>query len=135
MLMEKEYAPYSKWFGSAFAQLGCAPRLIPVLERVLRSRDWEEREGNLAVAYEVVAAMHNDLGITAPVSTQTSQFHSRPFRVIQADSIARAIWESIKDENVRALPYGVGKVDQYVDSTDILSSTERARKLSALHTE
>ena len=28
-LMERRYAPYSKWFGSAFAQLGCAARLTP----------------------------------------------------------------------------------------------------------
>jgi hypothetical protein len=135
MLMEKQYAPYSKWFGSAFAQLTCAPRLTPILERVLRATDWREREGSLAVAYETAATMHNDLGITAPVSTQVSQFHDRPFSVIQGEPIARAIWESIQEEEVKALPYGVGKVDQYVDSTDILSSTERTRRLSTLYAQ
>jgi len=135
MLMEKEYAPYSKWFGSAFAKLTCAPRLTPVLQGALRAADWREREGNLVAAYEIAATMHNDLGITAPVPTQVSQFHDRPFRVIRGESIAQAIWECIEDEEVRALPYGVGKVDQYVDSTDILSNTERSRRLSALYGE
>lgn len=36
-LMERQYAPYPKWFGSAFGQLDCASHLKPVLERVLRS--------------------------------------------------------------------------------------------------
>src|SRR5207237_133961 len=31
MLMERQYAPYSKWFGSAFARLTCAPVLTPLL--------------------------------------------------------------------------------------------------------
>ena len=31
-LMERRYAPYSKWFGSAFARLDCAPRLAPHIE-------------------------------------------------------------------------------------------------------
>ena len=34
-LMERRYAPYSKWLGTAFARLDCAPRLQPVLHEVL----------------------------------------------------------------------------------------------------
>jgi hypothetical protein len=79
--------------------------------------------------------MHNDLGITPPVLARVSQFHGRPFLVIQGEAIARAIWDVIEDEVVRALPYGVGKVDQWVDSTDILSSTPRWRLLRALYGE
>jgi hypothetical protein len=135
LLMERQYAPYAKWFGSAFARLKCAKCMTPILESVLRSRNWRQRERNLAAAYKVVAHMHNDLGITPPVPTQVSQFHTRPFMVIHGESIGEAIWEAIEDEQVRALPYGVGKVDQYVDSTDILSNAERFRKLNALYKE
>jgi hypothetical protein len=135
LLMEKQYAPYAKWFGSAFAQLDCASRLIPVLARVLSAAEWQDRERHLNAAYEIVAAMHNDLAITAPVTTKVSHFHDRPFLVIQGETIATAIWEAIQDEEVRALPYGVGKIDQYVDSTDILSSIRRCHRLSALYEE
>jgi hypothetical protein len=134
-LMEKQYAPYSKWFGTAFAQLDCAGRLAPLLERVLTSQIWQEREQHLSAACEHVAAMHNDLGITEPVPIQVSQFHNRPFMVIQAEAIARAIWEAIEDDEVKALPYGVGKIDQYVNSTDILSHTDRCRKFGMLYGE
>lgn len=133
-LMERQYAPYPKWFGSAFGQLNCASRLKPVLERVLRSTSWQEREQHLCSIYETVAAMHNDLRITEPVPTRVSQFHNRPFLVIKGKTIATAIWDAIQDPEVRALPYGVGKIDQYVNSTDVLSHTERYRKLGVLYT-
>jgi hypothetical protein len=133
LLMEKQYAPYAKWFGTAFAQLDCAPRLAPILERVLAAAEWQDRERHLNAAYEIVAAMHNDLTITGPVPTRVSRFHDRPFLVIQGETIASAIWEAIQDKEVRALPYGVGKIDQYVDSTDILSSSTRCRRLRALY--
>jgi len=135
LLMEKQYAPYPKWFGSAFARLDCADLLMPIFEKVLWSRNWQDRQEHLAAAYEIVATMHNDLAITEPVPTTASQFHSRPFMVIHGDAIARAIWEVIEDPEVKRLPYGVGKVDQYVDSTDTLSHSGRCQKLRALYRE
>jgi hypothetical protein len=133
LLMERQYAPYAKWFGSAFAQLPCAGRLTPVFRQVLAATGWQERGKHLNTACEILAAMHNDLGLTEPVPTQVSQFHSRPFRVIQAETIAMRLWEAIQDEQVRALPFGVGMIDQYVDSTDVLSHTDRCRRLSVLY--
>ena len=133
MLMERQYVPYPKWFGSAFAQLECADRLTPIFQRVLASATWQDRERHLCAAYEMVAAMHNELGVTDPVPTRVTQFHDRPFLIIQGEDVARAIWDAIEDPEVRALPFGVGKVDQYVDSTDILSYTERCRDLGVLY--
>jgi hypothetical protein len=133
LLMEKQYVPYSKWFGSAFAQLACADRLAPVLEAVLSSTGCQERERHLCAAYEMVAAMQNDLGMTEMVPTKVRQFHNRPFRVIEGEEIAKSLWDAIQDPEVRALPYGVGAIDQYVDSTDVLSYTVRSRKLGALY--
>lgn len=135
LLMERRYAPYPKWFGSAFAQLRCAGILTPVLQGVLRAADWQGREEHLSAAYEIAAAMHNDLGITAPVPARVSRFWGRPFWVIQGERIARAIWEAIQDQEVKRLPYGMGKVDQYVDSTDVLSHPGRCCRLGALYAE
>jgi hypothetical protein len=53
--------------------------------------------------------------------------------VIQGETIARAAWDAIQDPAVKALPYGVGKLDQYVDSTDILTHARRFRALSAIY--
>ena len=135
LLMERQYAPYPKWFGTAFARLNCATALTPILHGVLRAATWQEREKHLSAAYEIGAAMHNDLGITAPVPARVSRFWGRPFWVIHGDKIARVIWDVIQDQEVKRLPFGLGKVDQYVDSTDILSDPGRCRRLGALYTE
>ena len=61
-LMEQLLSPvYPKWLGSAFAQLQCAPTLLPLLERVGAASDWRERDGALATVYRQLAEMHNAL--------------------------------------------------------------------------
>jgi hypothetical protein len=55
--------------------------------------------------------MHNKLRITKPVPTKVRNFHNLPFKIIGGSKIADAIWKSIDDEEVKALPFGVGKVD------------------------
>jgi hypothetical protein len=132
-LMERRYAPYSKWFGSAFTRLACAARLLPHLDAVLAAREWQDRQQHLVHAYAIVAAMHNDLGITEPLSTQASHFHGRPFLVIGADRFADAIRDQIQDQRVRNLPAAIGSVDQYVDSTDVLSNPVLRRRVRAIY--
>ena len=133
-LMERQYAPYSKWFGCAFARLACAAHLTPHLDAVLAARRWQDRQQHLVHAYETVAAMHNDLGITVPLSTQASQFHGRPFLVIHAGRFADAIRDRIKDERVRHLPESIGSVNQFVDSTDVLGNPALRRQAKAIYT-
>lgn len=132
-LMERQYAPYSKWFGTAFAQLDCAGRLTATLAAVLEARDWKERERCLSAAYEQVARIHNELQLTPPQTTRVSNFHSRPYLVIHADNFANALREAISSPEVRALPAHIGAVDQFVDSTDLLEDPDRLSQLGVIH--
>ena len=132
-LMERQYAPYLKWFGTAFAQLDCAGPLTPILSQVLSADTWQDREKQLSAAYEFAAARHNDLGITEPLSTRVSRFHDRPFLVIHADRFADAIRARITSEEVLALPENVGGIDQFVDSTDVLAYPERFDLLRSVY--
>jgi hypothetical protein len=132
-LMERQYAPYIKWLGTAFKQLHCAAQLLPTLMRVLNAATWQEREKHLTSAYEFVARMHNNLGLTEPLPTQVSPFHERPFQVIHAENFAHAIYATIGDEKVRALPLNLGAIDQFVDSTDVLSSPARCDQLKLMY--
>ncbi|MBZ0288211.1 MAG: DUF4037 domain-containing protein, partial [Anaerolineae bacterium] len=68
-LMERQYAPYSKWFGTAFSKLAAAEKLNQPLRWALLAQNWRERELYLSEAYETLAALHNALNITAPQST------------------------------------------------------------------
>jgi hypothetical protein len=124
-LMERRYAPFIKWLGSAFAQLDCAGDLVPMFKRVLEANAWQERQTHLTVAYESVARMHNALGITKPLTKEVSQFHSRPFLVIHADRFVNAIRAEVKSEEVLALPEHLGSVDQFLDSTHALRYLNR----------
>jgi len=130
-LMERRYAPYIKWFGSAFAQLGCAGALVPMFTRVLEASSWEERQAHLTLAYEFVARMHNTLSITEPLTTEVSPFWKRPFLVVHADRFVDAIRGAINGEEVLALPEHLGSVDQFVDSTDALEVPDRYRAIYA----
>jgi hypothetical protein len=132
-LMERRYAPYSKWFGSAFARLACAARLAPHLDAALAAHGWHDRQQHLVHAYQIIAAIHNDLGITEPLSTQPSHFHGRPFLIIEAGRFADALRDQIRDERVRNLPEAVGSIDQFVDSTDVISNAEVRRQAKAFY--
>jgi hypothetical protein len=132
-LMERQYAPYSKWFGTAFARLDCADRLLPEIDGALRAEAWQERERHLSALYEAVAEQHNALQVTAPLPTEVSQFHSRPYLVAQSNLYVDALRAAIEDERVKALPAHLGAVDQYVDSTDVLDRLGRLDQLKALY--
>ena len=122
-LMERTYAPYPKWFGTAFKQLSCADALSPHLSAALASTTWQERERHLCDAYRLVAEMHNRLGITEPVPTEPRAFFGRPFRVIEIHGFAGRILQRIGDERVRRLAARrpIGSIDLFSDSTDLVS--------------
>lgn len=132
-LMERAYAPYSKWLGTAFALLPCAGPLLPHLHATLRATSWQERERHLCAAYAQVAALHNALGITESLPATVSRFHDRPFLVIGGERFVRAIRARITDPAVLALPPGIGAVDQYVESTDFTTNTALLLRLRAVY--
>jgi len=119
-LMEKTYAPYSKWFGTAFNRLDCAPSMSPHLRAALSSETWREREEHLARAYRIVAEMHNKSGITEPLPTEPRDFFGRPFRVIELHGFAGALFSRIEDERILRIARPIGGVDIFSDSTDLL---------------
>ncbi|MBD0292663.1 MAG: DUF4037 domain-containing protein [Jiangellaceae bacterium] len=134
-LMERQYAPYAKWFGTAFSELPCAPELSPVLWRAQRAATWEEREAALCEAYEELARMHNALQITAELRVTTSAFFRRPFRVIGGQRFADAIVATIDDPDVRLLADRrlIGGIDQVSDNTDLLEGTQWRGRLRWLY--
>jgi hypothetical protein len=114
----------------------CADDLAPILSRALLAKAWQEREKHLAAAYELVAAMHNRLGITEPLSVNVSSFFGRPFLVIHlGGSFADAIRASITDPVVKRIAGRklVGSIDQISDSTDILSDPQWRTTLRRLY--
>jgi hypothetical protein len=112
-LQERQYAPYAKWFGTAFGRLDGAEQLSPVLEAALRAERWPEREAALNAAYELVARRHDLLGVTPPVPTESVRMWDRPFAVTWGD-FPGALQAQIRDPEVRRIAdrWPTGGVDQ-----------------------
>jgi hypothetical protein len=134
-LMEKQYAPYPKWFGSAFQQLSCAVDLSPILWRVQMAEIWQEREAALGEAYQYLAGMHNTLSITEYLPEQVSSFHDRPFQVIHGEVFANAILAQIKDPHVQEIAQHtlIGSVDQISDNTKLRSDLTKRSIIRQLY--
>jgi hypothetical protein len=129
-LMEREYAPYSKWFGTAFSRLPCGAELSPLLQQVLRAESWQDRESALMAAYEGVAARHNALQITPPVALGVEQMWDRPFKVSWGD-FPTALAAQIEDPTVKEIAerWPVGAIDQLREILWFPSQRERLLRL------
>jgi hypothetical protein len=131
-LLERRYAPYSKWLSTAFARLACGPALFPLFTRVLHAEDWQAREAALAEVYAAVIRLHNGLRITPPMEEAVSPYYTRPYLVIHADRVAGALVDAISDPAVRRLP-AYGGIDQLSDNTDLLGPADVRAKLRVLY--
>ncbi|MDQ1435381.1 MAG: hypothetical protein QOF59_2197, partial [Actinomycetota bacterium] len=131
-LLARVYWPYEKWFGSAYRTLPYAGDVLPALEAALDAPDHPRREDALVAAYESLARLHNETGLTDPVDPSVSFFYARPFRVPKSDRFVEACLRGVHDDWLRSMPL-VGSIDQIVDSTDVLENMHLAPALRALY--
>ena len=132
-LMERKYAPYSKWFGTAFNHLACAQKLAPIFMQVLQASGWRARQEFLAKAYETVAGMHNALGITIPLKEPAAQYHERPYLVFGDEGYVEEIRKVVTNEEVLKIKHNLGSVNQFIDSNDQLNNLYLCKKLKGLY--
>ncbi len=134
-LMERKYAPYAKWLGTAFTRLEGSKDLLPIVQEVLGSNHWEKRQERLAEAYEILAAKHNTLKITEPLDEKRSYFFDRPFLVIDAKRFSDAITAQIVDPTIKkiAKESRIGNIDQISDNTDLLADPRWWKTLRKLY--
>jgi len=129
-LLERQYAPWDQWLARGLANLRHASRLAPLLSRALSAYDWMQREQRLVDAYAILAALHNNLGLTAPLETM-SERGPRSFLTIHADRFAAALAEKITDEELKPLLTALtGAVDQFVSSDEVLLDPRLIDRLS-----
>ena len=125
-LIERRYAPYSKWLGAAFSRLPCAGDLSPLLDRALGAPDWKTRDAALAEAYLAAAELHRSRGLPGGFQPRVGAYFTRPFTVINADEIVASIRAEIVDPALRGLPV-IGALDEVTDSTAVIESPQRSR--------
>jgi hypothetical protein len=120
-LLERRYAPYPKWFGTAFGQLEAAAELGPLLGELVSAQTWPERQDAYATAAGLLLRRQNELGLAEPVDPRPHLFFSRPFWVVNAEQAVDALVAAVTDPGVRHLTGRklIGGVDQWSDSTDL----------------
>ncbi|WP_287203038.1 DUF4037 domain-containing protein, partial [Mesorhizobium sp.] len=115
MLVERRYAPYPKWFGTAFARLPCAPELRETLEQILSAPDWPKREAGLFDACRFIAELQMARGVPGAIAPSVGSLHNRPFRFVDSLQIGNALRSAIADRELRELPE-FGAADQSISS-------------------
>ena len=131
-LYERRYAPYSKWFGTAFSRLGCGPELTPLMRDTLLADGWREREQRLALVYEAVARLHNESQLTAPVEAKVSP-HGRPYLIIHAHRFGMALCAKLQARGFPGTKFWVGSVNQFSGSDEAISDARLCRTLKVLY--
>ena len=127
-LLDRTYAPYAKWLGSAFARLPCAAELTPHLAQALGAADWQTRGEALAASYLALAKRQVAHGIGKPFEPVIGPYFDRPFPTINADEAVRQTREAITDPVIRHLPV-IGSADQVIDSTPVLEDPVLTAKM------
>lgn len=133
-LIEKQYAPYPKWFGLAFKRLKCSSKLLPILHQVQTLPTWQDRETALCDAYKLIAQLHNSLGITQALPEEPCKIEKRPYKGIHADIFVEAILQQITDpevKNVISLPL-IGGIDQWNPAVNICFKMHKRKALKSL---
>src|SRR6202012_6004389 len=124
--LSRRWAPYDKWRGTVFRSLPVAVRLGRLLDEAAAPA-WREREGALAAGCEVLLDAQRERGLPAP-GAAVIPFFDRPYRTLD-EAVPRALLDGITDPEVARLPPMIGALEQWVDSTDVLSSPGRRAAL------
>lgn len=110
-LYREVYAPYSKWFGTAFDRLILDGDIKAAVLAPLSARTLEEREDRLAAAQSAVAELHNRSGVTDPIPYRIESYFGRDIKVIYADKFAQAVQETLKGTSLDGVPL-IGSLSQ-----------------------
>lgn len=120
MLVERRYAPYPKWFGTAFSKLTSAPELSPTLAEILAAQTWRDREAGLLRACQFMAELQITKGVPSATAPVLGTLHNRPFEFVDSLKIVRSLRSAIDDDYLKQLPE-FGGADQFLSSNFVLA--------------
>jgi len=102
--IEKQYIPYSKWFGHGFKRLDCYEVMAPLVEGVLLSNHAQEVEVNLANLYLKVLELQNLTDFTnVPIDAEVTNYFGRPYKVLFPEQICQGLLNSVKTPVLKSI--------------------------------
>ncbi|WP_352396697.1 DUF4037 domain-containing protein [Kineosporia sp. NBRC 101677] len=122
-LLSRRWPPYPKWLGTMSTQLPMAGDLVPVLTAALTAQRWSERQEAVAQALAVLHRAQRGAGLATSEGIPTELLVDRPVLGIRAP-VPDLLLQAVTDPLVRALPPGVGSVEQWVDNVRVLMNAD-----------
>ena len=116
-LYQGVYAPYSKWFGTAFGKLDIDPAIGQSIRDALAADTVTLREEKLLQAMVLTAQMHNDSGLAAPVPVKVQDYYGRAIKVIFAEQWAESAMAELAGTELEMLP-SIGSFSQLSGISD-----------------
>jgi hypothetical protein len=131
-LLSRRWPPYPKWMGTLLNRLPVARDLRPLLTAALTAERWTERQEAVARALAVLHQAQRTARLPTAEGIPTEPFFDRPFLGIRA-AVPDLLRQAISDPLVRALPPGVGSVEQWVDNVRVLTDAPHRVRTARSH--
>lgn len=133
-LYKNTYAPYSKWFGTAFSRLDVNNKIKHTIELALSASSLEEREENIVEAQALVADIHNASGLTDFVDYQIESYFGRNIKVIFADKFVEATAKKLENTVFENIPL-IGTLSQIGGLSSLADEKEFYAQIVRLYGE
>ena len=127
-----EYAPYSKWFGTAFSRLPADEQLKKAIAAAVAAPDYAQREAALIKAQLLTAKLHNASGMTEPVAVEAQKYFGREMTVIFADRIVQAVQDTLKGTPLDGLPL-LGSISEVANMVTLSDDPRWQPRIRALY--
>lgn len=131
-LYKDTYAPYSKWFGTAFDKLDIDENIKMRINAALQANDLIERESNLVEAQALVADLHNASGLTGKVDYSIEFYFGRDIKVIFADKFVDITVEKLKETVFENIPL-MGTMSQFGGLSDFADEKQYYNQIKKLY--
>jgi hypothetical protein len=133
-LYYEKYAPYSKWFGTAFLKLPIDENIKRSISYSIEATDIDKRENHIVTAQKLMADLHNKSGLTEPVDVQIETYYERKIKVIFADKIATAVMNKLSGTEFERYPL-IGTLSGVPNFTNIFDDPARQKNIKMLYSE
>ena len=130
-LYKNKYAPYSKWFGTAFKQLSLDD-IHGEITAALSANAIAEREKHIVNAQVLVAELHNTTAITEPLEIRVKKYYGRDIDVIFAENFAAKVREQITNPELKN-SHLIGSMSQIGNLEHLWDSPQNRDKIYQLY--
>jgi hypothetical protein len=130
-LYKNKYAPYSKWFGTAFKRLSL-DIIHDEITAALSANTIAEREKHIVNAQVLVAELHNACNITKPFEIKVQDYYDRDIKVIFTDNFAGIVKEKITNPELKNIPL-IGSMSQIGNLNHLWDNPQHRGKIQQLY--